>query len=124
MVAVLGQRLDNEASSQGFDLGRVSESGGRNTPIMTQTGTVHNGSLTFVGFGFGAIQAGLFVLEAQRSGNFDRIVLAEVLPEIVSSIRHQGGQYRLNIAHRDRIESLTVGPIQIETTTGSAWSTT
>jgi hypothetical protein len=28
----------------------------------------------FVGFGFGAIRGGLFVYEAFRSGNFDRLV--------------------------------------------------
>ena len=32
---------------------------------------------TFVGFGFGAIQAGLFLYEAYRSGNFGRLVVAE-----------------------------------------------
>ena len=29
---------------------------------------------TFVGFGFGAIQAGLFLYEAQQSGAFTRLV--------------------------------------------------
>lgn len=68
---------------------------------------------TFVGFGFGAIQAGLFIYEAQRSGRFDRLVVADVLPELVSSVRAAGGHYGLNIAHADRIESLTIGPIEI-----------
>jgi len=39
------------------------------------------GSKTFVGFGFGAIQAGLFLYEAYQSGNFGRLVVAEVLPD-------------------------------------------
>jgi hypothetical protein len=37
---------------------------------------------TFVGFGFGAIQAGLFLYEAWRSGNFDRLFVAEVIPSM------------------------------------------
>ena len=49
------------------------------------------GSRTFVGFGFGAIQAGLFLHEAFRSGNFKRLVVAEVVPEIVREIREAGG---------------------------------
>ena len=32
---------------------------------------------SFVGFGFGAIQAGLFLYEAHASGQFDRFVVAE-----------------------------------------------
>ena len=40
---------------------------------------------TFVGFGFGAIQGGLFLYEAFRSGQFRRLVVAEVVPEVVAS---------------------------------------
>ena len=42
------------------------------------------GTRTYVGFGFGAIQAGLFLYEAYRSGNFARLVVAEVLPDLVA----------------------------------------
>lgn len=42
---------------------------------------------TFVGIGFGPIQSGLFLLEAHRSGNFDRLVVAEIVPEIVDAVR-------------------------------------
>ena len=45
---------------------------------------------TFVGFGFGAIQAGLFLAEAYLSRNFDRLVVAEVLPEVVAAVRAAG----------------------------------
>jgi len=55
-------------------------------------------SRTFVGFGFGAIQGGLFLYEAFRSGNFDRLVVAEVLPDVVAALRRSGGRYRVNIA--------------------------
>ena len=68
---------------------------------------------TFVGFGFGPIQAGLFLLEAQRSGNFKRLVLAEVVPELVEAVRASGGVFGLNVAYSDRIESFDVGPIEI-----------
>jgi mannitol-1-phosphate 5-dehydrogenase len=71
------------------------------------------GSLTFVGFGFGPIQAGLFVLEAFLSGHFRRLVVAEVLPDVVRSIREAGGRFWLNVAHPDRVESLPVGPVEV-----------
>ena len=53
---------------------------------------------TFVGVGFGAIQGGLFLYEAFRSGNFDRLVVAEVLPDVVAALRRSGGRYRVNVA--------------------------
>ena len=59
---------------------------------------------TFVGFGFGAIQGGLFLYEAHQSGNFDRLVVAEVVPEVVSALRRSGGRYRVNIATRSGLE--------------------
>jgi mannitol-1-phosphate 5-dehydrogenase len=73
-----------------------------------------NGKLTLAGFGFGPIQAGLFVLEAFRSGNFRRVVVGEVLPDSVRSVREEGGKFRLNIAQRDGIESVTLGPVELE----------
>ena len=53
---------------------------------------------TFFGFGFGAIQAGLFLYEAARSGRFSRLVVAEVQPAVVAALRAAGGRYRINIA--------------------------
>src|SRR5260370_40057565 len=53
---------------------------------------------TFVGFGFVAIQAGLFLWEAQQSGNFDRLVVAMTNDEIVSSLRRASGRFRINVA--------------------------
>ncbi len=72
--------------------------------------STHN---TFVGFGFGAIQAGLFALEAQRSGRFERIVLVEVIPELVHAVRAAEGRFRVNVAHLDRVEDVGVGPVEI-----------
>jgi mannitol-1-phosphate 5-dehydrogenase len=67
---------------------------------------------TFVGFGFGPIQAGLFLAEAHLSGNFDRLVVAEIVPAVVSAVRQAGG-FTVNIGHADRIEALRVAPAEI-----------
>ncbi len=72
-----------------------------------------SGKRTYVGFGFGAIQAGLFLQEAHRSGNFGRLVVAEVVPEVVATLRDAGGVYAVNVAHDDRIEAVEVGPVEV-----------
>ena len=67
-------------------------------------------SKTFVGFGFGAIQGGLFLPEAFRSGNFSRLVVSEIEPDSVSQIRQAGGgSYFCNVAEADhvRLEEIT-----------------
>ena len=76
-------------------------------------------SRTFVGFGFGAIQGGLFLYEAFRSGNFDRLVVAEVLPDVVAAVRDAGGEYHVNIALPSRIEQQTISGIEILNSTDS-----
>ena len=68
----------------------------------------------YVGLGFGAIQAGLFLYEAHRSGAFGRLVAAEVVPEVVAAARGAGGRFTVNIAHADRIERAEVGPVEVE----------
>ncbi len=72
-----------------------------------------SGSCTFVGFGFGPIQSGLFLYEAYQSGAFGRLVVAEVVPDVVEAVG-SAGRYSLNIAYADRIEVVEVGPIEIE----------
>ena len=67
----------------------------------------------FVGFGFGAIQGGLFAYEAFRSGNFDRLVIAEVLPEVVEAVRRANGDYHLNVATCAGLERHRVTGIEI-----------
>lgn len=67
---------------------------------------------TFVGFGFGAIQTGLFLYEAQRSGNFDRLVVVEVLPDVVDAVRNQGA-FSLNIATAFGVAQETVDGVEI-----------
>ncbi len=54
----------------------------------------------FLGFGFGAIQGGLFLYEAFQSGNFDQLAVAEVMPEVVDALRAAEGVYRVNVAGR------------------------
>jgi len=72
-----------------------------------------SGKRTFVGFGFGAIQAGLFFYEAYRSGNFGRLVVAEVQPSVVKALRDASGHYSVNVAHLDHIEFEEIGPVDI-----------
>jgi len=72
------------------------------------------GHRTFVGFGFGAIQAGLFLYEAFRSGGFARLVVGEVATDAVEALRRNAGCYAVNVAHADRVEAARVGPVQIE----------
>jgi mannitol-1-phosphate 5-dehydrogenase len=72
-----------------------------------------SGNRTFVGFGFGAIQAGLFLYEAFGSGNFHRLIVAEVMPSAVKALRQSAGQYAVNVAYRDRVEAVEVGPVEI-----------
>lgn len=66
---------------------------------------------TFVGFGFGPIQAGLFLAEAHLSGHFGRLVVAEVVPEVVEAVR-RADAFTVNIGHADHIEALTVHPVE------------
>ncbi|GAB4453085.1 MAG: hypothetical protein Kow0031_35380 [Anaerolineae bacterium] len=72
-----------------------------------------SGTRTFVGFGFGAIQTGLFLHEAQQSGNFGRLVAAEVLPEVVQAVRAAGGLVTVNIARADGVEAAQIGPVEL-----------
>ncbi len=72
-----------------------------------------SGNRTFVGFGFGAIQAGLFLCEAFRSGNFRRLIVAEVMPNVVQALRLSAGKYAVNVAYHDRVEALEIGPTEI-----------
>ena len=67
----------------------------------------------FVGFGFGAIQAGLFLYEAHRSGNFARLTVAEVVPDVVEAVRRNGGRYALNVATAHGIERHEIPGVEI-----------
>jgi len=65
-------------------------------------------SHVFTGFGFGPIQAGLFVKEAFQNGNFARIVTAEIDQDLVDAVRADGGSYYVNVAKSDGIEVLRI----------------
>jgi len=67
----------------------------------------------FVGFGFGPIQTGLMLLEAQESGNFERYTIAEIAEDLVDSVRRNKNRIVVNIAHMDRIEKKTLSNIEI-----------
>jgi mannitol-1-phosphate 5-dehydrogenase len=71
------------------------------------------GDRQFVGFGFGPIQAGLFLYEAYRSGKFRRLTVAEVMPEAVRALRQSGGMCAVNVAGRDGVEAAEIGPVEI-----------
>ncbi|MCP4165747.1 MAG: hypothetical protein GY759_07615 [Chloroflexi bacterium] len=73
-----------------------------------------DGDKIYVGFGFGAIQTGLFLYEALNSANFGRLVVAEILADVVDMVRTAGGHFTVNIAHADRIEGVDIGPVEIE----------
>jgi mannitol-1-phosphate 5-dehydrogenase len=68
---------------------------------------------TFVGFGFGAIQAGLFLFEAYYSRNFKRLIVAEVMDDVVAAVRKSGGKYRVNVAMPNGIEQHEIKGIEI-----------
>jgi len=54
---------------------------------MTFTGTGR-----FVGLGFGPIQAGLFVYEAQRTGRYAPPLVVDVRADLVAGLREGGGE--------------------------------
>ena len=68
---------------------------------------------TFVGFGFGPIQAGLFLTEACRSGHFERLVVAYRRPEVIAAVRRAGGMVAVNVAHTEGIDRLAIGPLEM-----------
>ena len=68
---------------------------------------------TFVGFGFGPIQSGLFAKEAFQSGRFTRIVVAEIDPALVRAVRANCGTYHVNVARADRIETQRIDNVEL-----------
>jgi mannitol-1-phosphate 5-dehydrogenase len=67
----------------------------------------------FVGFGFGPIQAGLFAKEAFESGNFRRIVVAEIDQRLVDAVRANRGTYCVNVARKDRVETVQIDDVEL-----------
>ena len=67
----------------------------------------------FTGFGFGPIQGGLFAQEAFQSGNFTRIVVAEIDTELVEAVRANKGSYYINVAKADGTEVLKIDNVEL-----------
>jgi mannitol-1-phosphate/altronate dehydrogenase len=67
----------------------------------------------FTGFGFGPIQSGLFAKEAFQSGNFTRIVVAEIDAELVEAVRANKDSYYVNVAKTDGIEPLRIDNVEL-----------
>ncbi len=65
------------------------------------------------GFGFGPIQAGLFVKEAHATGSFDRLVVAEIDSSLVQAVRGNKHSYAVNVAHKDGIEDVRVTGVEL-----------
>ena len=65
------------------------------------------------GFGFGPIQGGLFAKEAFQSGNFKRIVVAEIDADLVDAVRANKGSYYINVAKADGIEPLRIDNVEL-----------
>ncbi len=70
-------------------------------------------SHVFTGFGFGPIQAGLFVKEAFDSGNVARIVAAEIDQDLVDAVRANSGSYYVNVAKCNGIDVLRIDNIEL-----------
>ncbi len=68
---------------------------------------------TYVGFGFGPIQSGLFLYEAKISGNFSRFVVGEIDQSLVDAVAGNGGKYTVNIARPDRIDPFVVEGVEL-----------
>ena len=73
------------------------------------------GTRTFVGFGFGAIQSGLFLLEAYRSGHYKRLVVAYRRPDVIRAVRENNGVISVNVADpmRQQLQTMTFGPVEL-----------
>ncbi len=78
------------------------------------------GSRRLVGLGFGAIQSGLFVYEAHRTGDYAPPLVVDVRADLVAGLRADAGHFRVNIARRDRIDVADVGPLNVADSTVEA----
>ncbi len=66
---------------------------------------------SFVGFGFGPIQSGIFVREACEAGVEAAVV--EIDRDLVAAIRAAGGRFRINVAHADGLEALEIAGVRL-----------
>lgn len=74
---------------------------------------------TFLGFGLGAIQSGLMLMEAVKSGNFERFIILEVNEKLVAEIRNNDNSIVLNTATNNGITKFHIPNIEIYNPTDS-----
>jgi mannitol-1-phosphate/altronate dehydrogenase len=67
---------------------------------------------TFLGFGLGPIQTGIFLLDAVESGRFGRIAVSEIDAEVVSAVR-SAGRVTINIASAAAVYSRSIPGIEV-----------
>lgn len=68
---------------------------------------------TFLGFGLGAVQSGLMLFEAYKSGNFKRFVILEVNDALVKDVRANGCTITINTATKNGIIKSTISGFEI-----------
>lgn len=83
------------------------------TTSIPTTGTHMAGKKRFVGFGFGPIQSGLMLLEAQSARTFDSCTIAEIDQGLVDAVRSNANAVTVNIAHADRVEQRRLTGIEM-----------
>jgi len=76
-----------------------------------------SGSRRLVGLGFGAIQSGLFVYEAHRTGDYSPPLVIDIRADLVAGLRAGSGHFRVNIARADRVDVAELGPITVADST-------
>ncbi|MEM7262119.1 MAG: hypothetical protein AAF488_09020 [Planctomycetota bacterium] len=72
-----------------------------------------SGDRSFVGFGFGPIQSGLFAAEAFRSGEFSKLTIVEVSRPLIDAVRRANGEIRVNVATEHALEVEIIGPVEL-----------
>ncbi len=75
------------------------------------------GARRLVGLGFGAIQSGLFVYEAHRTGDYAPPLVVDVRADLVAGLRADDGHFRVNIARADRVDVAEIGPVTVADST-------
>ncbi len=68
---------------------------------------------TFLGFGLGAIQSGLMLMEAIKSNNFNRFIVLEINEKLVSEIRNAHYSVLVNTATKNGIIKNRIDNIEI-----------
>ena len=68
---------------------------------------------TFLGFGLGAVQSGLMLFEALKSGNFDRFIIVEINESLVKAVRKAGNAISINTATESGIIKSSIPGIEI-----------